>query len=91
MRKEEIVKSKEIEHVRQERNILALLSDCPFVVKCHGTLQSEEDLIFIMDYLQGGEMVGVIRRKHVPLTPAEARFYLAEVIVALEHIHCKQS
>jgi serine/threonine protein kinase len=75
-----------VEYIREERDIMAMLPPHPFVVTMHYALQTDHHLYFLLDYLPGGELYSHIHPKaHVP--EAVARFYICEVILAIEHVH----
>jgi len=87
LKKAEIVKMKQVEHTVNEKNILEQL-DHPFLVEMLGTFQDANNLYFVMEYVQGGELFSYLRRcgrfpNHV------ARFYAAEVVLAFEYLHNK--
>lgn len=74
-----------MEHVKAERNVLAEV-DSPYIVKLCYSFQDEEHLYLIMEYLPGGDMMTLLMRKDV-LPEDEARFYVAQTILAIESIH----
>lgn len=78
-------KSGYIENVHAERNILTKVRH-PFVVTMHCSFQTKEKLFIIMDFLAGGELFLRIGREGIFLEKTAA-FYLAECILALDHLH----
>ena len=75
----------QVEHVRAERNLLAEVdSNC--IVKLYCSFQDDEFLYLIMEYLPGGDMMTLLMRKDT-LTDDEARFYVGEIVLAIESIH----
>ena len=71
--------------MKAERNVLAEVdSNC--IVKLYYSFQDEEYLYLIMEYLPGGDMMTLLMRKDT-LTEDEARFYVAETVLAIESIH----
>ncbi|XP_058220868.1 uncharacterized protein LOC131331061 [Rhododendron vialii] len=75
----------QVEHVKAERNLLAKVdSNC--IVKLYCSFQDEEFLYVIMEYLCGGDMMTLLMRKDT-MTEEEARFYIAETVLAIESIH----
>lgn len=74
-----------MEHVKAERNLLAEV-DSAYIVKLCYSFQDEEFLYLIMEYLPGGDMMTLLMRKDT-LTEEEARFYVAETVLAIESIH----
>ncbi|KAJ2163085.1 cAMP-dependent protein kinase catalytic subunit [Coemansia sp. RSA 552] len=85
LRKSHVVKAKQVEHVNSERRILAEC-DCPFIVYMLGTCQDRLNLYFFMEYVVGGELFTYLRRYH-RFPPPVAKFYAAEVLLALEYMH----
>lgn len=60
-----------------------------FSSKLFDTFQSNEFLYFVMEYIQGGELLGMIKRQQKPLTHTDIMFYVGEIICALEELHDK--
>lgn len=58
----------------------------PFIVELHYAFQSEDRLYFVMDYLSGGELFQHIC-EHGPFSESRARFYAAEIFLAIQHLH----
>lgn len=75
----------QVEHVRAERNLLAEI-DRNCIVKLYFSFQDEEFLYLIMEYLPGGDMMALLMREDI-LTEEEARFYVAEIVLAIKSIH----
>lgn len=74
-----------MEHVKSERNLLAEVdSNC--IVKLYCSFQDDDYLYLIMEYLPGGDMMTLLMRKDT-LSEDEARFYVAETVLAIESIH----
>nr|GMD15534.1 serine/threonine-protein kinase tricorner-like [Ipomoea batatas] len=85
LKKSEMLRRGQVEHVKAERNLLAEVdSNC--IVKLYCSFQDEEYLYLIMEYLPGGDMMTLLMRKDI-LTDDEARFYVAETVLAIESIH----
>ena len=64
--------------------------DNPFIVRMHSSFQDDSNLYFVMEYLQGGELLTQIRNMNTIVNSREAlNFYIAEIICALEHLHSK--
>mmetsp|Transcript_23916 Transcript_23916/g.28937 ORF Transcript_23916/g.28937 Transcript_23916/m.28937 type:complete len:515 (-) Transcript_23916:172-1716(-) len=85
LKKAEMVRRGQIEHVRAERNLLAEVNS-PCVVKLYYSFQDEEYLYLIMEYLPGGDVMTLLMRKDT-LTEDETRFYIAQTVLAIESIH----
>uniref|UniRef100_A0A7N0T0M2 non-specific serine/threonine protein kinase n=1 Tax=Kalanchoe fedtschenkoi TaxID=63787 RepID=A0A7N0T0M2_KALFE len=85
LKKSEMLRRGQVEHVKAERNLLAEVdSDC--IVKLYCSFQDDEHLYLIMEYLPGGDMMTLLMRKDT-LTEDEARFYIGQTVLAIESIH----
>ncbi|RAL42192.1 hypothetical protein DM860_011975 [Cuscuta australis] len=85
LKKSEMLRRGQVEHVKAERNLLAEVdSNC--IVKLYCSFQDEEYLYLVMEYLPGGDMMTLLMRKDT-LTEDEAKFYVAETVLAIESIH----
>ncbi|KAH0661108.1 hypothetical protein KY290_027075 [Solanum tuberosum] len=85
LKKSEMLRRGQVEHVKAERNLLAEVdSDC--IVKLYYSFQDDDYLYLVMEYLPGGDMMTLLMRKDI-LTEDEARFYVAETVLAIESIH----
>ncbi|XP_024981807.1 serine/threonine-protein kinase tricorner-like isoform X1 [Cynara cardunculus var. scolymus] len=85
LKKSEMLRRGQVEHVRAERNLLAEVdSNC--IVKLYCSFQDAEYLYLVMEYLPGGDMMTLLMRKDT-LNEDEARFYVAETVLAIESIH----
>jgi len=89
LEKEEMIKKNKVKRVLTEREVLAT-ADHPFIVTLYYSFQSKDKLVFIMQYCAGGEFYRLIQRQpNKCLTEEQARFYGAEVLLALEYLHMK--
>ncbi|KAI4242765.1 MAG: hypothetical protein L6R40_003829 [Gallowayella cf. fulva] len=80
------VKQQLIEQTNTERAILESINRHPYVVKLYYAFQDQEKLYLILEYAQGGELF--TRMLTEGMFPEEtAAFYMAEMILALEHLH----
>ncbi|KAG7299056.1 hypothetical protein JYU34_017531 [Plutella xylostella] len=68
-----------------ERNILVEMGH-PFIVKLHYAFQTAGKLYLILDFLRGGDLFSRLS-KEVMFTEEDVKFYLAELALALEHVH----
>lgn len=84
--KREIALKKEVTHTMGERKILEQSLDCPFLVGLKFSFQSEHELYFVTDYKSGGELFWHLQREG-RFTEERARFYIAELVIALGHLH----
>ncbi|KAI5295571.1 serine/threonine protein kinase psk1, partial [Ascosphaera atra] len=75
-----------IEQTKTERTILESVNRHPFVVKLFYAFQDHEKLYLILEYAQGGELFHHLEMEK--MFPEDvASFYMAEMVLALEHLH----
>ncbi|KAF2788475.1 kinase-like protein [Melanomma pulvis-pyrius CBS 109.77] len=86
--KKVIVQKKEVAHTLGERNILVrtAMADSPFIVGLKFSFQTPTDLYLVTDYMSGGELFWHLQ-KEGRFHEARAKFYIAELILALQHLH----
>lgn len=86
--KKVIVQKKEVAHTVGERNILVrtATTDSPFIVGLKFSFQTPTDLYLVTDYMSGGELFWHLQ-KEGRFKEDRAKFYIAELILALEHLH----
>nr|AML77380.1 putative LOV domain-containing protein [Euploca racemosa] len=72
-----------------EREILDMM-DHPFLPALYASFQTPTHICLITDYYPGGELFMLLDRQPTKVLKEDAvRFYAAEVIVALEYLHCQ--
>ncbi|KAL2592437.1 hypothetical protein AAZV13_12G067100 [Glycine max] len=72
-----------------EREILDML-DHPFLPALYASFQTKTHVCLITDYCSGGELFLLLDRQPAKVLREDAvRFYAAEVVVALEYLHCQ--
>jgi len=72
-----------------ERIMLSLVStghDCPFIVCMTYAFHTQDKLCFILDLMNGGDLHYHLSQ-HGVFNENEMKFYAAEVILGLEHMH----
>jgi len=80
-----VLHKKDTEHTKAERDILAKIAH-PFLVNLVYAFQTEGKLYLILQYASGGELFTYLQKEGM-LMEEQARFYLAEILLALEHLH----
>jgi len=85
LKKHHLLKTNSVGYTITERDILRKMKH-PFIIQLHNTFQSQERVGFVMDYVSGGQLFFHLRREAI-LSESVARFYCAELILALEHLH----
>jgi protein kinase A len=88
LKKAQVVKMKQIEHTNDERRMLNRVRH-PFLVTLWGTWQDSRNLYMVMDFVEGGELFSLLRKSQRFPNPV-AKFYAAEVTLALEYLHAHQ-
>lgn len=84
--KREIVAKQEVAHTIGERKILQRSLESPFLVGLKFSFQTETDLYLVTDFKSGGELFWHLQRE-TKFSEERARFYVAELVLALEHLH----
>lgn len=84
--KKEIVAKKEVAHTIGERKILQRSLESPFLVGLKFSFQTDTELYLVTDFKSGGELFWHLQRE-TRFTEERARFYIAELVLALEHLH----
>ena len=85
MNKEKVIKMKQVEHTNSEREMLVRVRH-PFLVNLWGTFQDVSNLYMVMDFVAGGELFSLLRKSQ-RFPNSVAKFYAAEVALALDYLH----
>lgn len=73
----------------REKEVLRILgSSCPYFVKLYWTFQDTDRLYFVLSYAKNGELLKQIDQ-HECFNAECARYYSAEILLALEYLHSK--
>ncbi|XP_050511520.1 ribosomal protein S6 kinase 2 beta isoform X1 [Diabrotica virgifera virgifera] len=83
--KKATLKIRDRHRTKMERNILVDVEH-PFIVKLHYAFQTEGKLYLVLDFLRGGDLFSRLS-KEVMFTEDDVKFYLAELALALNHLH----
>lgn len=70
---------------KKERDILVDVQH-PFIVKLNYAFQTEGKLFLVLDFIRGGDLFTRLSNE-VMFTEEDVKFYLAESLLALEHLH----
>jgi serine/threonine protein kinase len=74
----------------EERDVLAAvpMEDTQWIPQLHGAFQDETNIYLLMEYASGGDLFSALDRRDPPvLSEDEARFYVAEMILAISELH----
>eukprot|EP00754_Rhynchopus_humris_P049387 Rhum_TRINITY_DN8372_c0_g1::Rhum_TRINITY_DN8372_c0_g1_i1::g.27597::m.27597 len=79
--------SSEVERqtIMNEISVLQLIQH-PFIVRLHEAGEADRRVFLVLQYLQGGDLERHLREKGT-LPMDHTRFYMAQVVLALEHLH----
>ena len=84
--KKSVIETKnQIIHIRNEQLLMSKIKS-PWIVDLIASFQEGDYLYLIMDYLPGGDLMSLLIKKDI-LTENESKFYIAEIILAVESIH----
>lgn len=85
LKKQEIIKGKQVDHLKNECYILNSLEH-PFIVKMDGLAQDQRYLFIGMEFVAGGELFKYLRKSGSFQRP-QAAFYAAQVAMMWEYLH----
>lgn len=85
LKKTEVVRLKQVEHINNERSILNSVNN-PFIVKLYRSFQDDRNLYMLLDYAPGGELFSHLRRAG-KFSNDTTRFFASEIVHALEYLH----
>ena len=85
MRKHLVIEELNVEGTRNERSVLETIQH-PFIVRLHCAFHDTGRLYLLMDWHNGGHLLRLLHEKS-PLSENETRFYLAELVLAIEGLH----
>ncbi|KAF9294696.1 hypothetical protein BGZ88_003507 [Linnemannia elongata] len=84
--KKQVIEQKQVEHTIAERNVLVQALQSPFIVGLKFSFQTPTKLYLVQDFMNGGELFFHMQNEGTFSEP-RARFYVAELVLALEHLH----
>lgn len=85
LNKKQIMGQNLVKYAKTERDVLTNMSH-PFIVGLKYSFQTPEKLFFLLDFAAGGNMSRALHKDR-RFTEERGRMYLAEILLALEHLH----
>uniref|UniRef100_A0A672YNQ1 Protein kinase C n=1 Tax=Sphaeramia orbicularis TaxID=375764 RepID=A0A672YNQ1_9TELE len=88
VKKELVHDDEDIDWVQTEKHVFEQASTNPFLVGLHSCFQTESRLFLVIEYVNGGDLMFHMQRQR-KLPEEHARFYAAEMCIALNFLHEK--
>ena len=86
IRKSDMLRNCQEGHLRAERDFLVSAEMSRWVVPLVASFQDNANLYLVMEYMAGGDFLGLLFRKNV-LKERYARWYIAEMVLCIEETH----
>lgn len=85
LRKADMLRKEQVNHAWSERHVL-VAANHPFVCQLCFSFQNKDYLYLVMEFLPGGDLMTLLIERDT-LQEEQAKFYIAEMIVAIDTIH----
>lgn len=81
-----IIKEDKVKYVKLEKDALNRLNNHPGIVTLHYTFQDNQNLYFVLDYAENGELLTLIKRFNT-MDEDSTRYYTMQLVDAIDYMH----
>lgn len=86
IRKSDMLRNSQEGHLRAERDFLVASEKSRWIVPLIASFQDTHNLYLVMDFMVGGDFLGLLIRKNI-LSEEVTRWYIAEMVLCVEEAH----
>eukprot|EP00729_Bicosta_minor_P021671 gene21671-35325_t len=86
LKKTSVVEDDDVAGTFTEKRVLELSNGSPFLSKLHATFQTDAHLYFVMEFVNGGDLMYHIQNQRI-FPPKQSQFYAAQILLALWYLH----